>query len=115
MMRWKLVNLSLATWPPKIKELKAHQDELHKTRVQIETEMVVRGVEQVDAAMVKAYAQDLRGLLEEADFTERKTFLRSFIERIEVNKKQVIVRYNLPIPQDVKSKEQIGVLPIDTP
>ena len=35
----------------------------NKTRVQIEAEMVVRGVEQVDIATVKAYAQDLRGLL----------------------------------------------------
>ena len=63
---------------------------------------------------VKTYAQYLRSLLEEADFTERKAFLRSFLKRIEVNKKQVIVHYNLPIPKDGKSKEQIGVLPIDT-
>ena len=35
-------------------------------------------------------------------------------KRIDVNKKQVTVHYNLPIPQDGKSKEQIGVLPIDT-
>ena len=76
--------------------------------------MVVRGVEQVDTAMVKAYAQDLRGLLEEAGFTERKAFLRSFIERIEVNKKQVTVRYNLPLPQRERVREQVEVLPIDT-
>jgi len=31
----------------------------------------------VDIAMVKAYAQALRGLLEEAGFTERKAFVRS--------------------------------------
>ncbi len=41
-------------------------------------------------------------------------FLRSFIKRIEMNTKQVTVYYNLPVPQDGKSKEQIGVLPIDT-
>ena len=76
--------------------------------------MVVRGVEQVDVAIMKAYAQDLRSLLEEADFIERKSFLRSFIKRIEVNKEQVTIHYNLPMPQDGKSKEQTGVLPIDT-
>jgi hypothetical protein len=37
-----------------------------------------------------------------------------FIKRIEVNRKQVTLHYNLPIPQDGKSDEQIGVLPIDT-
>jgi site-specific DNA recombinase len=49
--------------------------------------MVVQGVGKVDVDIVKAYAQDLRSLLEESDFTERKAFLRSFIKRIEVGKK----------------------------
>ena len=99
---------------PRIKELKTRQDELNKSKIQVEADMVVRGVEQVDVAMVKTYAHDLRSLLEEADFTERKALLRSFIKRIEVNKKQVTVHYNLPIPQDVPSSEQVGVLPIET-
>jgi hypothetical protein len=58
--------------------------------------MVARGIAQVDAAMVKTYAKNLWALLEEADFTERKAFLGSFIERIEVNKKRVATYYNLP-------------------
>ena len=64
--------------------------------------------------MVKAYAHDLRDLLEEADFTERKAFLRSFIKRIEVNKEQVTVSYDLPVPQDSRAKEQTQVLSIVT-
>ena len=48
--------LELNDLAPRIKELKACQDKLNETRVQIEAEMVVRGIEQVDAAMVKAYA-----------------------------------------------------------
>ncbi len=106
--------LELDDLAPRIKELKTRQDELNKAKIQIEAEMVARGVEQVDTAIVKAYAQDLRALLEEADFTERKAFLRSFIKRIEVNKEQVTIYYNLPTPQDVPLREQVGVLPIDT-
>jgi len=60
------------------------------------------------------YLATLKGQGKEADFTERKTFLRSFIKRIEVNKKQAIVHYNLPIPQSMPSREQVGVLPIET-
>ena len=56
----------------------------------------------------------MRSLFKEAEFTERKAFLRSFIKRIEVNKKQVTVHYNLPMPEGAKSKEQMGVLPIVT-
>jgi len=94
--------------------VKTRQDELNKARIQIGAEMLIRGIEQVDVAIVKTYAQYLRGLLEEADFTERKAFLRSFIKRIEVNKEQVTVHYNLPIPQGMPSSEQVGVLPIET-
>ena len=75
---------------------------------------ITRGVEQGDVAIVKTYAQDLRSLLEEADFTERKAFLRSFIKQIEVNKKQVTIHYNLQVPQGMPSSERVGVLPIDT-
>lgn len=99
----------------RIRELKNRQDELNKARVQTEAEMVAMGVEQVDLATVKAYAEDLRSLLEEADFVERKAFLRSFIKRIEVNGTQVKVQYNLPLPQSGKPREEVEVLPIDTP
>jgi len=57
--------------------------------VQIETGMVAQDIAQVDVAMVKTCAKGVWSLLEEAEFTERKAFLRSFIERIEVNKGQV--------------------------
>jgi len=60
--------------------------------------MVAQGFKQVDIDTVKTYAQDLRSLLEESDFTERKAFLRSFIKRIEVNKKQVTIHYHLSLP-----------------
>jgi len=82
--------------------------------VQIETDMVARGIAQGDVAMVKTYAKDLWSLLEEADITKRKAFLRSFIKRIKVNKRQAAAYYNLPIPQGMPSREQVEVLPIET-
>jgi len=76
--------------------------------------MVVSKVEAVDVSIVKSYAQDLRSLLKEAEFTEKKSFLRSFIKRIEVDKQRVTIHYNLPLPQNGKSNKQTAVLPIDT-
>lgn len=43
--------------------------------------MTARGVQPVNEAIVKSYAQDLRGLLEEAEITERRAFLRSCVKR----------------------------------
>jgi site-specific DNA recombinase len=95
----------------RIRELKARQEELSKTRVLVEAEMVAKGEEQINMNMVKTYAKDLRVMIEEASFTERKAFLRSFIKRIEINKEKVKVTHKLPLPN---GGEHIAVLPIDT-
>ena len=71
-------------------------------------------MDQVDAALVKSYADDLRSLLEESELTECKAFLRSFIERIDVDGSEATIRYRLPLPQGGKTHDRISVLPIDT-
>ena len=106
--------LELDDLAPRIKELKTRQGELSRARLHVEADMVVRRVEEIDVNTVKAYAQDLRSLLEEADITERKVFLRSFIKRIQVSKDEAKVYYNLPLPQTGASKVEVEVLPIDT-
>jgi hypothetical protein len=50
-------------------------------------------------------------MLEEGEFPERKAFLRSFIEKIQVDKDQVKVIHKLPPPN---GKDRVAVLPIDT-
>ena len=62
---------------PRIKELRTQQDELCKTRLQLEAEMAAQGGTHVDTEIVKSYAEDLKGLLDEADITESKSFLHS--------------------------------------
>ena len=106
--------LELDDLAPRIKELRVRLDELGKARVLLEAEMAARGVQPVDDAIVKSYAQDLRGLLEEAELIERRAFLRSFVKRIEVNKGRVTVHYRLPLPQDGKGSESGAVLPTVT-
>ena len=34
----------------------------------------------------------------EAPFLQRKTFLRSFVKRVEINPKSVVVDYTIPLP-----------------
>jgi site-specific DNA recombinase len=106
--------LDLADLAPRIKQLKARQDELAKARVQIEADMVVQGVEPVDVEAVKAYAQDLKALLEEADIAQRKSFIKSFVKRIDVNEGKVIVSYKLPLPDTGRGLTETSVLPIET-
>ena len=106
--------LNLDDLSPRIKELKAKQDTLSKTRVQVEADMVVEGVQHIEVEAVKAYAQDLRGLLEEGNFTQSKSFLRSFVKRVTINGDKAQIQYRLPMPPDGKKTSSVGVLPIDT-
>ena len=106
--------LNLDDLAPRIKELKAKQDGLMKTRVQAEADMVLEGTQHVNVETVKAYSQDLRSVLEEADFIQSKAFLRSFVKKIIINGGKVKIQYHLPMPPDGKRTQEIEVLPTDT-
>ena len=99
---------------PRLRELKSRQEELGKSRIQVEAEMVAQGVEQVDMAVVRNYARDMRSLLEDSEFTERKAFLRSFVKKIIIDKEEGTIQYKLPLPPEGKSEDRVPVLPIDT-
>lgn len=79
----------------------------------MEAEIVVERVQQVKLSTVQAYADDLRNLLSEAEATERKVFLKSFVKRVVVSEKEVTVDYKLPLPTGCTSGER-EVLPIVT-
>ena len=42
---------------------------------------------------------------------EQKAFLKSFVERIEVDESEMKVIYTLPMPPDNPPAETVGVLP----
>jgi hypothetical protein len=56
----------------------------------------------------------LKLILEEAQVTERKIFLRPILKRIEVDNGSVNVKFNLPMPPDRSGRELSAVLSIDT-
>jgi site-specific DNA recombinase len=97
---------------PRIRYLRNRQEELAKARVQLETEMVVKKVNEVDLNTIKTYANELREILGSASILEQKAFLRSFIKRIEVNKDKVVIRYKLPGAGSGFIKGDESVLPI---
>ena len=107
--------LDLNDLAPRIKELRAKQDDLSKARVVAEAEMMLQDYQQLDFEAVGAYVADLRHLLEESEVAQRKAFLRSFVKKIVVDKDRVKLYYNLPVPPDGRKVETVGVLPIDTP
>ena len=109
-------SLTLDDLAPRIKELRAKQDELSKARVVAEAEMTLQGYQQLDIDAVRSYVdRPSQIILEESEVAQRKAFLRSFVKKIVVDKEKVKLYYNLPVPPDGRKMETVGVLPIDTP
>ena len=64
-----------------------------------------------DPQVVQDYADDLRSLLAKSSITEQRSFLKSFVERIEVDESEAKVYYTIPMPPYSVSEETVGVLP----
>jgi site-specific DNA recombinase len=102
--------LSLDDLAPRIKDLRSRQDELTRSRLRLEAEQGTRKARHLDARTVKAYAEDLKRLLEEGRVPESKAFLRSFIKRIEIDGGSARIDYVVPVPPNVGEVESVGVL-----
>ena len=65
-----------------------------------DTEEILRykSVHMASPQVVKDYADDLRSLLAKSSITERRSFLRSFVGRIEVDESEAKVYYTTPMP-----------------
>ncbi|AHB12848.1 serine recombinase [Dehalococcoides mccartyi CG1] len=96
---------------PRIRELRERQTKLEKSRVLAEAEMVADGNDSFNLEMVKAYANDLKQLLNESQITDCKAFLKTFVKKIETDSRKVSLKYTLPLPGTNRRRE---VLPIDT-
>jgi site-specific DNA recombinase len=82
---------------PRIKELKAQVDQLEDKRIDLMETIRDVKVELLEASIVKAYVDDLKSLLSTGSIVEQKSFLRSFVKRIEVNLPQVVINYTMPL------------------
>ncbi len=54
---------------------------------------------------------DLRALLANSVITEQRSFIKSFVEKIEVDDEKAKMYYTIPVPSDSISQETTGVLP----
>jgi len=82
---------------PRIKELKAQVDQLEDKRIDLMETIRDVKVELLEASIVKAYVDDLKALLSTGSIVEQKSFLRSFVKRIEVDLPQVVLNYTMPL------------------
>lgn len=61
-----------------------------------------------------SYVKELQQVLGEVSFLEQKTFLRSFVKRIEVNPQTVTIDYTIPLPLEKNRTSTKEVLYINS-
>ena len=83
---------------PRIKEVRAQQKELEDKRNQLLDEMNEGAPINLGLDRIREYVDSLKTLLESSSFMEQKTFLKSFIKRIELNEPHVVIDYTMPLP-----------------
>ena len=96
---------------PRIKALFEKKVELQQAKSGAEDTLKYQAIKLASPAVVKEYVRSLRDLLEESTIVSKKVFLRSFIERIEVDENNVKVIYTMPVPPEAPPTETVGVLP----
>ena len=83
---------------PRLKQLRAEQRELIEKRDEALGDVNQAGQMPFDAIKMEQCVQDLRSLLQSASFLECKTFLGTFIRRIDFDRQRVGIEYTVPIP-----------------
>ena len=96
---------------PRIKTLFQKKEELLEARAEAEEVLRCQTIQLADPEIVRGYVKDLKQLLEESELVEKKAFLKSFVERIEVGESTAKVIYTIPMPPSNLTTETVGVLP----
>ena len=78
---------------PRIQGLFQKKEQLQQAKAEAEEALRFKAVDIADSQVVWEYANDLRSLLAGSSITEQRSFLKSFVERIEVDDSEVKIYY----------------------
>ena len=96
---------------PRIRVLTQKKEELLQVKAEVEEKLRHKCVDVADPQVVRDYAIDLKNLLAKSSLTEQRSFLKSFVDRIDVDDTEVNVYYTIPVPPHNISEETVGILP----
>ena len=96
----------------RITEVQDKTEELRKARAELLEGLETQRLKPLDPSIVLDYVKDLKSLLEESNIFQRRAFLRSFIDSIEVDEGHITLNYTVPLPADSSRQETVSVLGI---
>ena len=106
-------NLDIEYLAPRIKELKSQIDILKEKRMEIIENIKTTEIKTLKSSEIKEYVSDLKNLLSNGTIIEQKSFIKSFIKRIEINLPKVIIDYTVPLQIKKAEHPTKEVLPLE--
>lgn len=98
---------------PRIRELKDQINILKEKRLEIIENIKTSEIKTLKSSEVKEYTSDLKNLLSNGTIIEQKSFIKSFIKRIEINLPKVIIDYTVPLKIKKAEHPTKEVLPLE--
>ena len=94
-----------------MRALTQKKEELQQAKADIEERLRHEILDTVDLHVIQPYTSDLRSLLAKSSITEQRSFIKSFVEKIEADDEKVKMFYTIPVPSDSIVQQTTGVLP----
>ncbi len=96
---------------PRIRALTQKKEGLQQAKADIEERLRHEILDTVDLNVVQHYTSDLRNLLVKSSITEQRSFLKSFVEKIEADEEKVKMYYTILMPPSSQPEETSGISP----
>jgi site-specific DNA recombinase len=102
---------------PRIKDLQSKNSLLEKQEIELDCDLEIGENKILDEKQIRTYAADLRELLCKGSIVERRSFLRTFVNRIEVNSNEFSIEYTIPLEkkQEPLNREVLAFIPYGSP
>ena len=101
--------LTLEVLSPRIFSLRHREEQLEAARDDAERQLEQRRVELPNTEEIKEYVADFRDFLKEGTIPERKALIRNFVEGIEVNGDEAVVRRRPPLLNSAEPEQLPGL------
>lgn len=97
---------------PRIKDIKDQIDEFERQRREALEDIEKPGLLPIDLHTIAEYVSDLSDLLKKGTIAQRRSFIKSFVNRIDVDHPYVSIEYTIPLDTKKAEPQKCEVLPM---
>ena len=105
--------IELELLAPRLKKVKQEADNLEEKKLELIETMKNSNFKKLDMDMIKHYVSDLKDLLGKGSIMEQRSFLKTFIKKIEVDRPEVKITYTIPMQTKKNGTSIFEVLSAD--